>query len=215
VSQETHELEKNSKVGDNQKDNVSEADKADSTKDTAVSASTQAPQVPAEAKPTEGGEGVGEDQVNSIDTHAVLVSTHALGPFDLRTPTFSQVRDPAPSEIPSPNKDDTEEYEGKNESMSAQNHSWKANDGFLEKSSNVLTGMSVMATSGSKKTYDVAASSLSTSLKAGEEHLSTDAVNLTQKNFAAEGYQPEDEEEDLNLASTLIDNILEGSSNLP
>jgi hypothetical protein len=74
--------------------------------------------------------------------------------------------------------------------------------------------MSVTAATGSYKRYDVAAASLSTSLKAGEELLSTDAINLTHKNFAAEGYQPEDEEEDLNLALTLIDNILEGSSNL-
>jgi hypothetical protein len=75
--------------------------------------------------------------------------------------------------------------------------------------------MSVTAAAGSEKTYDVAAPSLSTSLEAGEERLSTDAINLTHTNFAAEGYQPEDEEVDLNLASTLIDNILEGSSNLP
>jgi hypothetical protein len=75
--------------------------------------------------------------------------------------------------------------------------------------------MSVTTAAGSENRYGVAAESLSTILKAGEESLSTDAVNLTQQNFAAEGYQPEDEEEDLNLASTLIDNILEGSSNLP
>jgi hypothetical protein len=49
VSRETHEVEKNSKVGDKQKENISEADKGDTTKDTAVSASTQAPQLPAEA----------------------------------------------------------------------------------------------------------------------------------------------------------------------
>jgi hypothetical protein len=41
----------------------------------------------------------------------VLVSTHALGPFDLGTPEFSKVRDPALSESPSPSKDDTEEDE--------------------------------------------------------------------------------------------------------
>jgi hypothetical protein len=45
VSQETQEVEKNGKVDDKQKENVSEAEKADSTKDTAVSASKQAPGV--------------------------------------------------------------------------------------------------------------------------------------------------------------------------
>jgi hypothetical protein len=45
VSQETQEVEKNSKVDYTQKENVSESDKADSTKDTAVSASAQAPGV--------------------------------------------------------------------------------------------------------------------------------------------------------------------------
>jgi hypothetical protein len=95
--------------------------------------------------------------------------------------------------------------------MSTKKHSRKASDDSFEKSSNALIGMSVTAAAGSEKRYTVAAASLSTSLKAGEEHLSTDAVNLRQKNFASEGYQPED----LNLASTLIDNILEGSSNLP
>jgi hypothetical protein len=96
-------------VGDNQKENVSEADIAHSTKDTAVYVSTQAPQVTAEATTTERGEGVGEYQVDSINTDAVLVSTHALGTFDLGTPEFSKFRDPAPSEIPIPNKDATEE----------------------------------------------------------------------------------------------------------
>jgi hypothetical protein len=52
-------------------------------------------------------------------------------------------------------------------------------------------------------------------LKAGEERLSNDAINLTYHNIGSEGYQPEDDEEDLNLASTLIPNILEGSINLP
>jgi hypothetical protein len=201
VSQETHE--------------VYESDKADTTKYTAVSASTHAPQVPAEAKPTEGDEVVGEDQVDSINTNAVLVSTHALGPFALGTPEFNQVLDPAPSESPRPNKDDTQEEEGKNEGMSTKNHSRKASDNPLEKASNALTGMSVTAAAGSEKRYDVSAASQSTSLKTGEECLSTDAVYLTHKNFAAEGYLPEDEEEDLNLASTLKENILEGSSNLP
>jgi hypothetical protein len=138
-----------------------------------------------------------------------------MGPFDLGTPEFIQVRDPALCESLSPNKDDTEEDEGKHESMSTKNHSRKTSDDSLGKASNSLTGMSVMTAYGSEKIYDVAAASLSTSLKAGEERLSTDAVNLMHKNFAAEGYQPEDEEEDLNLASTLIDNIFERSSNLP
>jgi hypothetical protein len=40
VSQETQEVEKNSKVDDKQKENVSEADEADSTEDTSVSIST-------------------------------------------------------------------------------------------------------------------------------------------------------------------------------
>jgi hypothetical protein len=97
--------------------------------------------------------------------------------------------------------------------MNTKNNSRKASDDYLEKSSTALTGISVMTAPGSEKIYDVAAASLSRSLKAGEENLSTDAVNLTQKNFAAEAYQPEDEEEDLNLASTLIDNILEGGRN--
>jgi hypothetical protein len=73
-----------------------------------MSASTQAPQVTAEAKPREGGERVGEDQVDSINTDDVLVSTHALVNFDLGTPAFSQVRDPAPSDSPIIKKDDTE-----------------------------------------------------------------------------------------------------------
>jgi hypothetical protein len=175
-------------VGDKQKENVSEADKADTTKDTGVYASTQAPQVPAEAKPTELGEGVGEYQVYSINNNDVLVSTHALGPFDLGTPEFSQVRDTALIESPSPSKNNTEE----DESMSTKNHSRKASDDSLEKSSNALTSMSVTAAAGSEKRYDVAAASLSTSLKAGEESLSTDAVNFTQQNFAAQGCQPED-----------------------
>jgi hypothetical protein len=40
MSRETQKVEKNSKVDDKQKENVSEADKADSTKDTDVSAPT-------------------------------------------------------------------------------------------------------------------------------------------------------------------------------
>jgi hypothetical protein len=77
-----------------------------------------APQVPAEAKPTEGGEGVREVEVDSINTDAVLVSTHALVPFDLGTPEFSQGHYPAPSESPSQKNNDIEEDEGKNERMS-------------------------------------------------------------------------------------------------
>jgi hypothetical protein len=79
----------------------------------------------------------------------------------------------------------------------------------LGKASNVLTDMSVTAAARSERRSDVAAASLLTSLKAGDERLSTDAVTLTQQKFAAEDYQPEDEEEDLNPASTLIPNILE------
>jgi hypothetical protein len=109
VFQETHEVEKNSKVFGQQKENVSETYKEDTTKYTAVYAYTQVPQVFAEAKPTEEGEGIGEDQVDSINTDAVLVSTRALGPFDCGTLELSQVRDPAQSESPIQNKDDTEE----------------------------------------------------------------------------------------------------------
>jgi hypothetical protein len=87
-----------------------------------VSASTPSPQGPTEAKPGAGGEGegVGEDQADSINIYAVLVSTPALLPFDLGTPAFSQVRDPVQSESPSPNKDENEEDEGTNESMSTK-----------------------------------------------------------------------------------------------
>jgi hypothetical protein len=181
VSQETQEVDKSSKLGDKQIFFLVEADKAESTKDTAVSASTQAPKVPAESTPTEGGEGVGEDQGDSINTDDVLVSTQALGPFDLGTPVFSQVCDPARSEIPSPNKDDTEENEGKNESMSTKKHSRKGSDDYLEKASNALTGMSVTAAAGSEKRYDVAAASPLKILKAGEERLITDEMSTNQK----------------------------------
>jgi hypothetical protein len=85
----------------------------------------------------------------------------------------------------------------------------------LEKASNSLTDMSITAAARSEKRYDVAAASLLTSLKAGAECLSTGTVTLTQQNFAAEGYQSEDEEEDLNLASALIPDILEHSRDLP
>jgi hypothetical protein len=64
------------------------------------------------------------------------------------------------------------------------------NGDSLEKVSSALTGMSVMATARSEKRYDVASASLLTSLKAGDERLNTDAVNLTQQTFAAQGYQP-------------------------
>jgi hypothetical protein len=40
-------------------------------------------------------------------------------------------------------------------------------------------------------------------------------VTLTHQNFATEGYQPGDEEEDLNLAVGVIADILDGSSDLP
>jgi hypothetical protein len=74
---------------------------------------------------------------------------------------------------------------------------------------------SVTASARSVKRSDVAAASLLTSLKAGDGHLSTDAITLTQQNFAAEGNQPEDDEEDLNLASALIPDILQQSQYLP
>jgi hypothetical protein len=225
VSQETQEIGKNSKVDDKQKKNVSEADKAHSTKDTAMSASTQAPQVPAEAKPPERGEGVGEDQAYSINTDAVLVSTQALVHFDLGTPAFNQVHDPEPGKSPSTNKDDTEEDEGTNESMSTNKddavqkdesnsediHSSRASDYSLGKTSNALTCMSVTAVAGAEKKSDVATASL---LKVFDEHISTDAVTLTHQNFDAEGYGPEDEEEDLNPASALVSDLLKQSSDL-
>jgi hypothetical protein len=94
-------------------------------------------------------------------------------------------------------------------------HSRKASGDSLEKSSNALTGMAVTAASCSEKKSDVAAASIFTSLKAGDVRLSTDVVTLAQQNFAAEGYQPGDEEEDLNLASALISDILEQSRDLP
>jgi hypothetical protein len=70
----------------------------------------------------------------------VIVSTKAPVPFDLGTPEFSQVQDPAPSESTSAKKDDTEEDEGinsimstnkddesqKDESNNKENHSRKA-----------------------------------------------------------------------------------------
>jgi hypothetical protein len=96
--------------------------------------------------------------------------------------------------------DESQKYESNNEEI----YSKKAIGNSLGKSSNALTGMSVTAAARSRKIFDVAAASLLTSLKAGEECLSTDAINLTHQNFAAEDFQPEDE--DLNLASTLKSN---------
>jgi hypothetical protein len=75
--------------------------------------------------------------------------------------------------------------------------------------------MPVTAAARSEKRSDVAAASLLTTLNAGDERLSTDAENLTQQNFSAEGYQPEYEEEDMNLDAGLIANILQVISNLP
>jgi hypothetical protein len=111
-------------------------------------ASTQAPQVPPEAKPREGGEGVREDQADSINTNAVFVSTQAPVTFDIGTPESSQVRDPAPGESPSTNKDYAEEDESNNESLITKKddeaqkdesnneeiHSRKASGDSLEKS---------------------------------------------------------------------------------
>jgi 2-phospho-L-lactate guanylyltransferase (CobY/MobA/RfbA family) len=76
-------------------------------------------------------------------------------------------------------------------------------------------GMSVMAVAGSETRSNVAAASLLTTSKAGDEYLSTDAVTLADQNFAVEEYQPEDAEEDLNLASARILDILEQSRDLP
>jgi hypothetical protein len=84
----------------------------------------------------------------------------------------------------------------------------------LEKALNALTDMSVTAAAGSEKRSDVAAASLLIILKAGEERLSTDAINLPKQNFPAVGYQPEDEEEVLNLASALILDLLDKSRDL-
>jgi hypothetical protein len=79
-----------------------------STMTKSLFAKTQAPQVPAEAKPRERGEGFGEDQADSINTNAVSSSTQVPVTFDITTPELSQVRDPAPSESPSTNKNDAE-----------------------------------------------------------------------------------------------------------
>jgi hypothetical protein len=151
VSQETEETEIKSKE---------DGHIADYTTAKALFAYTQAHQVPAEEKPREGGEGVGEDQVDTV-----FASTHAPVNFDIATPEFSQVRDLAPSESPITNKDDTEEDESNNEILSTNKddeaqkdksnkeeiHSRKASGDYLEKSSNALTGMSVTATARSEK----------------------------------------------------------------
>jgi hypothetical protein len=63
-------------------------------------ASTQANKVPAKAKRREGGEGVGGDQEDSINTNAVSASTQAPVTFDLGATKLSRFRDTAPSEIP-------------------------------------------------------------------------------------------------------------------
>jgi hypothetical protein len=88
VSQETEEAERKSKE---------DGPVADSTKAKALFASTQAPQITAQAKPREVGEGVEEDQTYSINTNAVFASTQTSVTFNIATPKFSQVRDPAPS----------------------------------------------------------------------------------------------------------------------
>jgi hypothetical protein len=49
-------------------------------------------------------------------------------------------------------------------------------------------------------------------MKASDEGLSTDAMTLTQKCFAAEGYQSSDDEEYLNLVAGLIDGIFDESN---
>jgi hypothetical protein len=128
-------------------------------------ASTQASQVPAQAKPREGGGGVGEDQADSMNTDAVSAFTHAPVNFDMNTPEFSKVRNPAPSESLITNKDDTEEDEGNNEilntnkdneaqkdeSYNKEIYSRKASGDSLEKASNALTGMSVTVAAHSEK----------------------------------------------------------------
>jgi hypothetical protein len=77
----------------------------------------------------------------------------------------------------STNKDDTEEYEGNNESMSTNKDDEAQKDEIngdsLRKASNALTVMSVTSSSGSEKVYDVEAASLLTSLKVGDECLRT------------------------------------------
>jgi hypothetical protein len=67
--------------------------------------------------------------------------------------------------------------------------------------------MSVTVTAGSEKRYDL--------LKVVDEHLITEALTLTQQNFAAERYGPEDEEGDLKLDSALMPDLLKQSNVLP
>jgi hypothetical protein len=90
---------------------------ADSTKAKALCASTQEPRVPTEAKQRERGEEVEEDQEYFINTDAVFASAQGPVVFDLCTPEFIQVRDPARSESPSTNKDEAEEEERNNKSL--------------------------------------------------------------------------------------------------
>jgi hypothetical protein len=205
---------------------------ADFTTAKALFASTQAPQVPAEAKKREGGGGVGgvgEDQSDSINTDAVYESTQAPVTLYMTTPEFIQFHDPAPSEIPSTNKDDAEEDGCNDESLSTNKddkaqkdesnnveiYSRKASGDSLEKASNALTGMSVTVAARYEKRSAVSAASLLTIWEADDEQLSTDTITLTQQNVAAEGYQLRDEEEYLNLDVGLIADILEGISDLP
>jgi hypothetical protein len=54
------------------------------------------------------------------------------------------------------------------------------------KSSNCLIGMSIMANARFENISYIATASLLTSLKAGDERLSTNTVTLTQQNFSAE-----------------------------
>jgi hypothetical protein len=82
-------------------------------------------------------------------------------------------------------------------------------DDSLENIPIFLTGMSVTSTCFEKK-YDVAAASLLK--KASDERLSSDAVNLTQQDFASEVYQSEDDKEELVLAASLVPYILDDSN---
>jgi hypothetical protein len=54
-------------------------------------ASTHAHQFPVEVKSRGGGEGVEEDQKDSINTNDVSASTQAPVTFDMTTPELSQV----------------------------------------------------------------------------------------------------------------------------
>jgi hypothetical protein len=96
VSKQTKEADKNRKEDDKRKED-------------------DPPQVPVEAKPREVVE---EDQADSINTDDLFASTLAPVTFDIATPEFIQVRDSAPRESLSTNKDDAEEYKINNESLS-------------------------------------------------------------------------------------------------